>query len=140
MNAENKKEALDFFYKEFDPKAFSLWHLKYIKADGEGKVLFQTNNLMNGFLQRMEGNRKEAFAVHGVYGDEPNLEIKGVWLFKGTEIPQAVKEVPSFEYHDIKKLELSNQDDKALLEQYWTSFCDGQKVEGLELQTVKYFK
>lgn len=77
VNAPDKKEALKFFWENFDNEGYSIWFIKYIKAEGEGKVLFLTNNLMNGFLQRLETFRKYAFAVHGVYGDEPNLEIRG---------------------------------------------------------------
>lgn len=53
----------------------------------EGKVLIKTNNTMNGFLQRSDPHfRKYAFAIHGVYGDEPDLETRGAWLWRGTEI------------------------------------------------------
>lgn len=81
VNAPDKKEALKFFWENFDNTGYSIWLIKYIKAEGEGKVLFLTNNLMNGFLQRLESFRKYAFAVHGVYGEEPTLEIRGN-LFK----------------------------------------------------------
>ena len=30
----------------------------------------------------------------GVYGEEPSLEIKGVFLWRGTEIPQAMADHP----------------------------------------------
>ena len=36
-----------------------------------------TANLVGGFLQRLEHFRKYALGVHGVYGEEPNLEIRG---------------------------------------------------------------
>lgn len=39
-----------------------------------------TNNLANGFLQRLEHFRKYTFGVWGVYGDEPNLEIGGNYI------------------------------------------------------------
>ena len=81
VNAPDKKEALKFFWENFDNEGYSIWFIKYIKAEGEGKVLFLTNNLMNGFLQRLDTFRKYAFGVHGVYGDEPNLEIRGFHCF-----------------------------------------------------------
>ena len=77
VNAVDKKEAMKFFWENFDNEGYSIWFIKYIKAEGEGKVVFLTNNLMNGFLQRLETFRKYAFAVHGVYGEEPSLEIRG---------------------------------------------------------------
>jgi len=36
VNAANKQEACDFLFKNFDPAGFSIWHVKYIKAEGEG--------------------------------------------------------------------------------------------------------
>jgi len=50
VNAVDKKVAVEEFFKLYDPEGFSLWHVKYIKAEGEGKVLFLTNNLKNGFM------------------------------------------------------------------------------------------
>jgi elongation factor 1-gamma len=38
---------------------------------------------MNGFLNRAEHVNKYTFARHGVFGEEPNLEIKGCWLLRG---------------------------------------------------------
>jgi elongation factor 1-gamma len=39
-----------------------------------------------------------------VYGDEPNLEIRGAWLWRGAEIPLVMKEHPSFEFHKFVKV------------------------------------
>jgi elongation factor 1-gamma len=62
--------------------------VKYEKAEGEGKMLLKTTNTMKGFVQRIDPHfRKHSFALWGVYGDEGNLEIQGVWLWRGTEIP-----------------------------------------------------
>ena len=56
---------------------FSFWKVEYEKYPGEGEKLFMTKNLANGFLQRLEHFRKYCFGSWGVYGDEPNLEIRG---------------------------------------------------------------
>jgi len=77
-------------WENYDPEGFSIYLVKYVRAEGEGKVLFQTCNLYNGFLQRLEHFRKYAFAVHGVYGAEPELEIRGVWLWRGKGIPKEI--------------------------------------------------
>lgn len=43
---------------------------------------------MKGFLQRIDPHfKKYSFAIWGVYGDEGNYEIRGAWLWRGTEIP-----------------------------------------------------
>jgi len=60
----------------------------YEKAEGEGSMLLKTNNTMKGFLQRIDPHfKKWCFAIHGVYGEEPNLEIRGAWMWRGAEIP-----------------------------------------------------
>lgn len=77
--------------------------------------MFLTNNLMNGLIQRLEHFRKYAFAVHGVYGDEPNLEIRGVWLWRGDGIPAEIQELDSYTCYTWTRLDLSKPEDKALL-------------------------
>lgn len=43
---------------------------------------------MNGFIQRIDDKlRKHSLGAMGVYGEEPKLEIKGVFIWRGTEIP-----------------------------------------------------
>jgi elongation factor 1-gamma len=80
---DKKNEGVDTFYKMLDWEGWSFWHFYYQKYTGEGEVLHVTNNLMNGFLNRAEHVNKYTFARHGVFGEEPNLEIKGCWLLRG---------------------------------------------------------
>jgi len=96
---------------------------------------------MNGFLQRLEHFRKYAFAVHGVYGDEPNLEVRGVWVWRGTEIPAEIKDLDSYEYHKFTKLDPNNEADKKKVTEFWAGLNeDEDTVDGLKVRTVKYFK
>jgi elongation factor 1-gamma len=140
VNSPNKKDAVDTFFKQFDPKGYSAYYVEYIKAEGEGKVLYMTNNLMGGLLQKLEHFRKYAFAVHGTYGEEPNLEIRGVWVWRGDGIPFEIKDLDSFEYYKWNRLDLSKEADKKKLEAYWTNLKEGDVVEGLKVQEAKYFK
>ena len=141
VNAPNKHEAVKFLFDNFDKNGYSMWVIKYQKAEGEGKVLFMTNNLKNSFLQRLDHFRKYAFGVHGVYGEEPNLEISGVWIWRGTEIPTEIKELDSYEYHTFEKLDLSKPEDRQTVEEYWTKLNDDEdSVKGLLARDVKYFK
>jgi len=50
VNAPKKSDALDFFWKNYDPAGFSLWYIKYIKYEGEGVKLFLTANLKDSFI------------------------------------------------------------------------------------------
>jgi elongation factor 1-gamma len=74
VNSADKKACLEeHFWKKFDAQGWSIWKVYYQKYEGEGEKVFLTCNLKNGFLQRLDHFRKYSFAVHGVYGDEPNL-------------------------------------------------------------------
>jgi len=142
VNHPDKKEALKTFWEQLDTEGYSVWRMEYEKAEGEGKVGFLTSNLMNGFLQRLETFRKYSFGVVGVYGDEPNLEIRGCWVWRGTEVPLEIKEHPSGEWYHFRKLDVKNsEEDRKIQEAYWTSWKeDEDKVEGLTARDVKYFK
>jgi len=140
VNAPNKDEAVKFFFDNFDPKGYSIYFVHYIKAEGEGKVFFLTNNLKNGFLQRLDHFRKYAFGVHGVYGEEPNLEIQGVWVWRGEGIPAEIKELDSYEYHNWTKLDPSKEEDRKKVSEYWTHLNEDEIADGVRVRDAKYFK
>jgi len=141
VNATDKNEACDFFFKNFDANGFSVWKIDYIKAEGEGKILFLTNNLMNGFMQRLEHFRKYAFGVHGVYGEEGNYDISGMWVWRGTTQPAEIKELDSYEFHKFAQMDVNKEEDRAMIRQYWTGLNEDESVvNGKVARTVKYFK
>lgn len=137
----DKKQSCEFLWKNYDPKGFSFWKIDYEKYEGEGEKIFMTCNLKNGFLSRLEHFRKYSYAVHGVYGTEPNLEIRGVWMWRGTEIPFEVTDHPSYEYNKYTRLSHEKAEDRKLLEDYWCNTKeDVDKVEGLTVIEAKAFK
>lgn len=142
VNHPDKKEALKIFWEQFDAEGYSVWRMEYEKAEGEGTVVFLTCNLMNGFLQRLETFRKYAFGVVGVYGEEPNLELRGCWVWRGNEIPFEIKDHPSGEWYKFRKLDVKNNEaDRKIQEEYWCSWnADVDVVEGLRARDVKYYK
>jgi elongation factor 1-gamma len=91
LNAPDRKAVMDEFWGKYDPTGYSLWWMQYQKLPSEGKILFKTNNSSNIFLQQCDTIRKYTFATHGVYGEEGNYDIRGVWMWRGTDIPQEVK-------------------------------------------------
>jgi len=50
VNDKNKIDSVNFLWENFDEKGFSFWRIEYEKYEGEGEVLFMTNNLANGFV------------------------------------------------------------------------------------------
>jgi len=96
---------------------------------------------MTGFIERLDHFRKYAFGVHGVYGDEPSLEIRGVWMWRGDGIAGEVKDLDSFEYHKFTRLDFNSEADKKKLSEFWLGLNeDTDVVDGLTARTVKYFK
>jgi elongation factor 1-gamma len=122
VNAADKHEAFQQLWSNWDDSAMSFYFVHYDKYDGEGVVLHQTTNLMNGFLQRMDEKlRRHALCVLGVYGDEPNLEIMGAFFWRGVGEIEPMKEHPQFEYYKKRLLDIKcSQADRELVERFWT--------------------
>jgi elongation factor 1-gamma len=141
-HADKAGAAIDQWYKDLDWEGWAFWHLHYEKYEGEGEKIHVTNNLLGGFLNRAEHTNKYTFARMGVFGEEPNLEIKGVWLMRGKdEIPDGLrKQHPQFEYYRTRKLDpRNNPDDDKLVREYFGGQEEGI-IEGLKAQTLKWFK
>lgn len=101
---------------------------------------------MNGFIQRIDDKlRKHALGVIGVYGEEPNLEIMGILMWRGTGVPEPMIDHPQFEFYTKTKLDiLKSEADRKLVEEFWTKkeeevleLADGRK---LKVQTKKLYK
>ena len=121
-----KGAAIDESYKMIDWDGWSFWHIKYDKYEGEGVKLHVTNNLLTGFMSRAEHTSKYTFARMGVLGEEPDLDIAGVWLVRGQEIPDGLaKEHAQFEYYKPRKMDpRNNKEDDTLVREFF-----GGKVE-----------
>lgn len=141
LNAEDKKAALEKFWQNIDYNGYSFWFMEYQKLPSEGKILFKTNNSCSMFLQKLDHFRKYSFGVHGVYGEEGNYDVRGVWLWRGTDIPAEVREHDAFEYTTIKKLEpQNNAADKELVDTFWLNLNAGDIVDGKPVAQTNYFK
>lgn len=136
-----KGAAVDEWFKMLDWEGWTFWHFHYEKYGTEGTKLHITNNLMGGFLSRAEHVSKYAFARHGVFGEEPSLEIMGVWLLRGTEMPDGfAKEHPQFEYYKTRKMDpRKNKEDEKMIREYF-SVKEEEMCCGMKAQTLKYVK
>ena len=67
--------GVDELLKQVDQEGFGFWFLHYEKYKGDGEVLWKTENLVKGFIQRFEDFRKYPFARMCILGEEPNLEV-----------------------------------------------------------------
>jgi elongation factor 1-gamma len=119
LNSKDKPGVLKEFWNKIDLNGYSFWFMQYQKLASEGKILFKSNNSSSFFLQKLDSFRKYSFSVHGVYGEEGNYEIRGVWMWRGVEIPEEVKSHDSFPYMTIKQLDPKSESDRQLIETYW---------------------
>ena len=136
----NKKEVMEKFWKDFDPKGYSLWLIEYQNLESEGKKLFRMKNSKNFFLERFDDDFKRySFGIHGVYGNNNEFKVKGLWMWRGEDIPEEIKENEYFNYLNIKKLDCKNDKDKKLVEEYWTKCNKGDKVDERKVEEISYF-
>lgn len=111
--------------------------MKYQKYGDEGQVQYKFSNLLAGFMQRCDPKLSRfAFARMLMLDEEPKLEIEGIWMFRGQEIPAAMDDHPQFEYFDKKKLDfMNNEEHYKMVGEFFgvgkdlaTATCMGRKV------------
>jgi elongation factor 1-gamma len=129
--------AVKGFWEMYDPEGYSLWFCEY-KYQEENTVSYVTMNKVGGFLQRMDMCRKYAFGKMLVIGSEPPFKLKGLWLFRGQEIPKFVMdEVYDMELYEWTKADISDPAQKARVE---AMIEDLEPFEGQALLDAKCFK
>ncbi|KAA8538752.1 hypothetical protein F0562_028353 [Nyssa sinensis] len=132
-----REVAIKGFWDMYDPEGYSLWFCDY-KYNDENTVSFVTLNKVSGFLQRMDLVRKYAFGKMLVIGSEPPYKVKGLWLFRGEEIPQfVIDECYDMELYEWKKVDLSDDVQKERVNQM---IEDHEPFEGEALLDAKCFK
>ncbi|BBN16177.1 glutathione S-transferase [Marchantia polymorpha subsp. ruderalis] len=128
--------AIKGFWEMYDPEGYSLWFCDY-KYNEENQISYVTLNKVGGFLQRMDFIRKYAFGKMCILGDGP-FAIKGVWLFRGTDIPQLVKdECYDMDLYEWTKVDIS---DAAQKERVSAMFEEPDLIDGEKLLEAKCFK
>lgn len=132
-----REVAIKGFWDMYDPEGYSLWFCDY-KYNEENTVSFVTLNKVSGFLQRMDLARKYAFGKMLVIGENPPYKVKGLWLFRGQEIPQfVIDECYDMELYDWKKVDINDEEQKEHVNQM---IEDHEPFEGEPLLDAKCFK
>lgn len=144
-NATNKNDSIDKLWAEFDEikvsEHFSFWCCLYDKLPTECLEQIKTNNLLSFFFRGFEGTNKDMLAVHGMYGKPECHDLKGVWMWKGTEMHQGVKDHSSCEYYNFQKMDMTLQANRDKLREYWTNTTNEEgSVEGQMPLSVKVWK
>ena len=131
--------GVDELIKQFDKEGWSMWFLQYEKYKGEGEVMYKTENLLQGFLQRFEKFNKYSFARMCVTGEEPNLEIEGVFMWRGLTVPQECIDHPQFEYYKKRTLSFDNAEDVQIIREFWGGAV-GKVANGRPIQSISWHK
>lgn len=105
-----------------------MWRIDF-KYNDELTQTFMSSNQIGGFFNRLEGSRKYLFGSMGVLGTANNSIISGTLIARGSEIKPVVEVAPDFESYEYKRLDLSNEADKAFFEAAlaWDLEVDGKK-------------
>ncbi|KAJ4821505.1 Elongation factor 1-gamma [Rhynchospora pubera] len=132
-----REVAIKGFWDMYDPEGYSLWFCEY-KYNEENTVSFVTMNKVGGFLQRMDLARKYAFGKMLVIGQNPPFKVKGLWLFRGQEIPRLViDECYDMELYEWTKVDISDEVQK---ERVNAMIEDQEPFEGEPLLDARCFK
>jgi len=135
VNLPDKVEAgHETMMKMVDREGWSFWFLHYDKFGEEGKVGYKFQNLLEGFIQRLEGFKKYSFGKFCMLGEEPSLEIQGILLIRGHDINvQELKDHPQMEYMQARKCDLGNAGDLKKIKEFFGSkdngTCNDMKVQ-----------
>jgi len=132
-----REVAIKGFWDMYDPEGYSLWFCEY-KYNDENTVSYVTLNKVTGFLQRMDLARKYAFGKMLIIGEKGPFKVKGLWLFRGPEIPKFVMD----ECYDMELYEWTKVDinDEAQKERVNAMIEDQEPFEGEPLLDSKCFK
>jgi len=106
------------FWVNFDQQGFSIYSASY-NYNHENRVYFMTCNLVGGFLQRCDDVRRYGLGVVVLAGndeDAPPFEVSSVWIFRGQDVPQEMKDNPDSEYYTFTKLDSSKPADRQKVE------------------------
>ncbi|KAM7263383.1 hypothetical protein ACFE04_001066 [Oxalis oulophora] len=132
-----REVAIKGFWDMYDPEGYSLWFCDY-KYNDENTVSFVTLNKVGGFLQRMDLARKYAFGKMLIIGSTAPFKVKGLWLFRGPEIPKFVMdECYDMELYEWTKVDISDEAQKERVSQM---IEDAEPFEGEALLDAKCFK
>ncbi len=83
-NTETHEEAMPWLWENLDKEGYSIWFAEYMYPEDLSKI-FMACNLVSGMFQRLDKLRKNALASVCVFGEDGDVSISGVWMFRGQQ-------------------------------------------------------
>jgi len=122
-NSKIREAALPWLWEHFDPNGYC-WYFCDYKYNSELEKVLMSNNLIGGWFQRLDRLRKYGFGSVLIFGAEPSLSINGVWLFRGSAIPEEMSCCDDSILYTWTKLDHTNSEDKKKIEDFlaWDGF------------------
>jgi len=135
------EESQKFFWEHFDPSCYSIWYCEYLFPE-ELRMLFMSANLVSGMYQRLDGLRKHAFGVVGIFGEHKKSTISGVWVWRGQDLAFTQQDDLQVDYESYswKKLDVAAETTKALVNDYWFLPDSQQEINGQKISELKVYK
>mmetsp|Transcript_21361 Transcript_21361/g.46701 ORF Transcript_21361/g.46701 Transcript_21361/m.46701 type:complete len:372 (+) Transcript_21361:177-1292(+) len=105
-NKNKHADLLDFLWKRFDSKQYSMFCATY-KGQDQIFAAFQGQNVTHGMACRLEACQLDLFSImHTLLDFETNeYKVVGVFIFRGTEVPPPVVSLPDYELFQWLKAE-----------------------------------
>ena len=139
INHSNKADAMEDFWKNYDPSGYSIWHIEYNNEPNEFITLFRTVIKKGDILLQLKYFKPYCFGVLGVYGSDGDYKISGCMVWRGQEIPEEMKDVVCFKKLKFRKLNENEKSDKDLVFDYWTKIDEKESVCGRLAIDTRYF-
>jgi len=127
-NEDTRTVALPWFWDNYKPEEYSLWKVDY-KYNEELTLTFMSSNLIGGFHNRLEASRKHIFGAMSVYGEPSSSILSGAYIVRGQEYLPAFDVAPDWESFTFTKLDSSNPEDRAFVEDQWSWDKDYQGMK-----------
>jgi len=134
-NTKDKASVMQQFYDMYDKEGWTVYATKY-NYDDDNTILWQTSNLVTGFIQRCDPLRKYAFGTVQILanpgteetGGKGNIFLRGAYLIRSKEgSKHMVDNNPDAEYWSWTPLDLTKDEDKKTLEEAWFNiYPDGK--------------
>eukprot|EP00798_Chlamydomonas_sp_ICE-L_P009994 gene9994-7878_t len=115
-NKKKHTDLLNFLWKSFEPKKFSIYIIAYREQD-KFFAHYQGDNLFTGFICRMQAAGAKCFGVmHNLHHhDKDCYKVLGMFIFEGQNIPQAIQGLPDFEHYAFTKANIGIPEVKSFI-------------------------
>ena len=140
VNEKDQEKKMKYIFENFEPEAWSFWKIDYDKLPTECKVDWETRNMVVNFLSRCDSFRKYTYGCLSVCGEPENYNIKGVWMWRGTEFLELLKDHPSWEYNKYTKLDPSKEEDKKVITEFFSATENDVDKVSIGGEVLRYYE